>query len=285
MLCNELLGVFLPLDGHLFVDGTVGGGGFSRALLDESNDNLRLVGLDVDPDAIAAAGARLAGFGERVTLVRRSFVEVEEVLGELSERHLDGMVVDLGISSNLLEGDRGFSYRQEGPLDMRMDPDLPATAAGVIAVLSEPQLTDMFRRYGEIRGGARLARAVKAAAREGKMSTTFDLVRAVKGSLPNAGSKMLARCFQALRIRVNAELENLEELLEVVPGLLAIGGRFAVISFHSLEDRLVKHRFRAYAADGGYRLGTRKPIVPSADEVGANPRARSAKLRWIERVG
>jgi len=285
VLCDELLRVFLPLEMRWFLDCTIGGGGFARALLTEAKDTFRLLGLDVDPDAITAAQKRLALFGERVRCVRRNYAEMEEVLEELEIGQVEGMVLDAGISSNLLEGDRGFSFRKEGPLDMRMDPDGPVTAKGVIDVLSEHQLVQVFRQYGEIRGAARLARAVKSAARSGKMRSTTDLALVVKEAFPNAGSKLLARTFQSLRVRVNSELDNLETFLSVAPSRLARGGRLAVVSFHSLEDRLVKHTFRALAKSGSFRLGTRKPIVPGEAEVSRNPRARSAKMRWIERVG
>jgi len=284
VLRDELLSIFAPLEGRVFVDGTVGGAGFSEALLDTSSVWELLVALDVDPAACAAASSRLKPFGERARVVRRSYIEISEVLRELAISTVGGVVLDVGISSNLLESERGFSFRVEGPLDMRMNPESQVTAKGILDVYSEAQLTKMFRTYGEIRGASRLARAVKGAVRSGGLRTTTELAAVVKENFPNAGSKLLARTFQALRIAVNMELENIEEFLTIAPGVLDQGGRLAIISFHSLEDRIVKHTFRRLVAEGGFKLGVRKPIVPEEEEVRRNPRSRSAKLRWIERV-
>lgn len=284
VLCDELLSIFLPVKGRVFVDGTVGGAGFSAALLEASSTWDRLLGLDVDPAACVAATARLGQFGDRATVLRRSYVEIKDVLEELEIVLADGMVLDVGISSNHLAGERGFSFRIDGPLDMRMDPDSQVSAKGILDVYSEAQLTKMFRTFGEIRGASRLARAVKGAVRSQSLRTTGELAAVVKDAFPNAGSKLLARTFQALRIAVNCELENMEDFLAVAPALLAPGGRLAVISFHSLEDRIVKQGFRRLAAAGGFALGVRRPIVPGVDEVRRNPRSRSAKLRWIERL-
>jgi 16S rRNA (cytosine1402-N4)-methyltransferase len=284
VLREESVAVFSPLHLTRFLDGTLGGGGFSLELLKAADDNLQLIGLDVDPAAISAASVRLAQFAKRSTLMRRSYVEVAEVLSELGIEAVDGMLLDIGMSSPLLEGDRGFSYRKDGPLDMRMDPESPVTAKGLLAVHNEQQLARIFWDFGDIRGSRNLAKAVKLAVRANKMDTTSDLVGVVKGAFPNAGSKLLARTFQALRIAVNSELDNLESFLASAPQCLAVGGRLAVISFHSLEDRIVKHTFRSLAKEGPYKVGTRKPIGPGREEVAANPRARSAKLRWLERV-
>ena len=284
VLREESVAVFSPLHLNCFLDGTLGGGGFSEALLLAADDNLQLVGLDVDPAAIEAASVRLAQFAKRTTLLRRSYVEVAEVLRELGIEAVDGMLLDIGMSSPLLEGDRGFSYRKDGPLDMRMDPESPVTAKALLAVYSEQQLARIFWHFGDIRGSRNLAHAVKMAVRANRLETTTDLVNVVKESFPNAGSKLLARTFQALRIAVNSELDNLEAFLAAAPQCLAVGGRLAVISFHSLEDRIVKHTFRTLAKEGPFKLGCRRPIGPGETEVAANPRSRSAKLRWIERV-
>jgi 16S rRNA (cytosine1402-N4)-methyltransferase len=285
VLREETLAVFSSLQLRRFLDGTLGGGGFSLALMQAAADNLQLIGLDVDPAAIEAATARLEAFAHRVTVVRRSYVEVVDVLSSLGIEAVDGMLLDIGMSSPLLEGERGFSYRKDGPLDMRMDPDSPVTAKGLLAVCGEPQLARIFWHFGDIRGSRNLARAVKEASRANRLETTSDLVEVIKEAFPNAGSKLLARAFQALRIAVNSELDNLEQFLAQAPGRLAVGGRLAIISFHSLEDRIVKHTFRELARGPEFRLGQRKPIVPSEEEVARNPRSRSAKLRWIERVG
>ena len=284
VLREESVAVFSSLRLTRFLDGTLGGGGFSQALLLAANDNLQLVGLDVDPAAIEAATVRLAQFAHRATLLRRSYVEVAEVLSELGIGAVDGMLLDIGMSSPLLEGDRGFSYRKDGPLDMRMDPESPVTAKALLAVYNEQQLSRIFWHFGDIRGSRNLAKAIKVALRGGRLDSTADLVQVVKEAFPNAGAKLLARTFQALRIAVNSELDNLESFLDAAPKCLAVGGRLAIISFHSLEDRIVKHTFRRLAKEGPYKVGTRKPIGPGAEEVAGNPRSRSAKLRWLERV-
>lgn len=285
VLREETLAVFASLQLRRFLDGTLGGGGFSLALMQAATDQLQLIGLDVDPAAIEAATVRLEAFAQRVEVVRRSYVEVADVLKEREIDGVDGMLIDIGMSSPLLDGERGFSFRKEGPLDMRMDPDSPVTAKALLDVYSEPQLARVFWHFGDIRGSRNLAKAVKVAVRANRLSTTSDLVNVVKDAFPNAGSKLLARTFQALRIAVNSELDNLEAFLAAAPACLAPNGRLAVISFHSSEDRIVKHTFRALAKEGPYKVGTRKPIIPTPEEVAGNPRARSAKLRWIERVG
>jgi 16S rRNA (cytosine1402-N4)-methyltransferase len=284
VLCQELLDIFSPFDFTYFVDGTLGGGGFSYALLQAAGNSLRHIGLDVDPAAITAASEKLATFGDRFAIIRRSYVEMADVLNSLGIERVGGITLDLGISSALLEGERGFSYRSTGPLDMRMDPDGYVTAKELLRVLTEKELLEVLRKFGEIRAAPRLARSLKESVRRGRMKNGADLVAAVQEALPESGSKMLARVFQALRIAVNGELENLEAALEVAPECLEVGGKLAIISFHSLEDRMVKHTFRALATTGNFRLGQRKPIIPGEAEIARNPRARSAKLRWLERV-
>ena len=284
VLVRELVDVFGVLDEGLFVDGTVGGGGFAAALLGGAGEGLKLLGLDVDPDAIQAAATRLRPFGGRVTLARRNYTQIGEELRVVGCDRAAGIVLDLGISSNLLDGERGFSFRLSGPLDMRMDPDRPVTAAQVIEEASEADLAELLSRFGEVRAAGKVARSIKAACGRGRMESTLDLAHAVRSVLPRMGSRAVAMVFQALRIVVNGELDNLAEFLTVAPELLRPGGRLGVISFHSLEDRMVKHTFKGLASDGQFSLGVKKPVTPGPDEINRNSRARSAKFRWIERV-
>jgi len=284
VLREEALSVFLPMEVGVFLDGTVGGGGFAAGLLERAGHDVRLIGLDWDADAIAASRTVLSAFGTRAELFNRSYVEVEEVARLAGILEFRGMILDLGLSSALLEGDRGFSFRKAGPLDMRMDPKGAITAETLLKGLSVSELEVVLGRFGEIRGPGRLAAALKEAARSGRLRTTLDLAGVVRQVMPSSGSKMLARVFQSIRIAVNLELDNLERFLDAAPPLLAKGGRLAVISFHSLEDRVVKERFRDLAKTGQFRVGTKKPVVAGAEEVVRNQRSRSAKLRWIERV-
>lgn len=284
VLVRELVEVFGALDDGLFVDGTVGGGGFAAALLGEAGEGLKLLGLDVDPDAIQAATVRLKQFGGRIYLARRNYTQIGEELKVVRCDRAAGIVLDLGISSNLLDGERGFSHRIPGPLDMRMDPNRQVTAATVIADASEAELADLLRRFGEVPSAGRVARAIKTAHDKGRMNTTLDLAHAARTVLPRMGTRAVSTVFQALRIVVNGELDNLAEFLAVAPGLLREGGRLGIISFHSLEDRMVKHTFRTLAREGNYALGVKKPVRPGKREVEINSRARSAKFRWIERV-
>ncbi len=285
VLVRELVEVFGVLDDGLFVDGTVGGGGFAAALLGGAGEGLKLLGLDVDPDAIQAAATRLRPFGGRVTLARRNYTQIGEELRVVGCDRAAGIVLDLGISSNLLDGERGFSFRISGPLDMRMDPDRNVTAGQVIADASDGELAELLRRFGEVPGAGKVARGIKRAQENGRMETTMDLAHVVRSVLPRMGTRAVATVFQAFRIVVNGELDNLSEFLAVAPGLLRVGGRLGLISFHSLEDRMVKHTFRKLAAGDEYVLGVKKPITPAKEEVDHNSRARSAKFRWIERVG
>ncbi|MBM4355469.1 MAG: 16S rRNA (cytosine(1402)-N(4))-methyltransferase RsmH, partial [Deltaproteobacteria bacterium] len=242
------------------------------------------VGTDVDPAAVEAARERLGRFGPRFTVQLRSYAEVAEVLDELGIDRLVAAVLDLGISSALLDGEGGFSFRQDGPLDMRMDSGLAVTARDLLNGSTAGELAEMFREYGEIRGAGPLARAIESECRLGRMERTSDLVRVVQDVFPSSGARQLSRAFQAVRIAVNCELDNLSRFLAAVAGRLEIGGRVAVLSFHSLEDRIVKHAFQEWERAGTYRRGTRRPVLPDEAEVRANRRARSAKMRWAERV-
>jgi len=297
---DETLALLAPRAGGVYCDATLGGGGHAERILRATAPDGRLIGIDRDPAALAAAGARLAGFGERVTLVHGAFGEAREILGRLGVIPVDGFVLDLGVSSPQLDrGERGFSFRAPGPLDMRMDPTAGETAEGLIRRVGVDELADILRRYGEERYAGRIARAVKEAVMAGDVTSTTELAALIARSVPTRERHKdpATRTFQALRIAVNDELGQLERFLEDFPALVRPGGRVVVIAFHSLEDGLVKNRFRDLAKESGYppdiaaKMGlppptvkvlTRKPLEPSEAEVAQNPRARSAKLRGAE---
>ncbi len=289
VLLREALAWLAPRPGGRYVDGTLGGGGHAEAVLEASAPSGRLLGLDADPAAVARVRERLARFGERVELVQSNFREVAEVAARHGFVPADGVLFDLGLSSfQLGESARGFSFQGDQPLDMRLDPSLPETAADLLNRRSESELADIFYRYGEERRSRRLARAVVARRARSPFRTTADLVETVIRALgPKRGRIHPAtKVFQALRIAVNDELEALREGLRGAASILAPGGRLVVISFHSLEDRIVKQFFRGEAAASSVPLRplTPKPVVPGPEEVAANPRARSAKLRAAERI-
>jgi 16S rRNA (cytosine1402-N4)-methyltransferase len=296
-----------PKSDRTYVDGTLGRAGHAEIILDRASPNGRLIGIDRDLEALEAARVRLERFGDRVILVHGRFGEIASLLDQLGAGPVDGMLLDLGVSSPQLDvAGRGFSFSKEGPLDMRMDPSTGRTALELIDELTAPELERVLRDLGEERYAGRLSRAIKDAARRGELRTTTDLARLVARSMPRGASRHeridpATRTFQALRIAVNDELGELDRFLEVFPDHLRAGGRCVVISFHSLEDRKVKERFRELewtsrlppdlAAAAGERtvpvcrVLTRKPVVPDEAETARNPRARSAKLRACEKVG
>jgi 16S rRNA (cytosine1402-N4)-methyltransferase len=290
-------------DHGVYVDGTLGGGGHAHAIL-SANPTLTLVGIDRDPSALAAAGARLAEHAGRTHLVHAAYAELPAILRGLGTGPVHGILLDLGVSSPQLDiAERGFSFSRPGPLDMRMDPTRGRTALELLRALDVEALGDVIAELGEERYARKIARLVHEAVRADRVHTTTDLAAIVAQAIPLAEQRRskihpATRTFQALRIAVNAELEQLEALLAVFPDLLAPGGRCAIISFHSLEDRLVKHRFRDLAwttslprhlaagerVDAVCEVITRKAIVAGAAEIERNPRARSARLRVCERT-
>lgn len=286
VMTDEILAVLHPERGGVFVDCTVGLGGHARALL--SAGATRLVGIDRDPAALALAGEALAEWGGRVELVHGDYRDAPRLLDARGIDAIDGAVADLGVSSLQLDGEgRGFSFQRDEALDMRMDTSQGPTAAELIAEVSERDLADVIYRYGEERRSRAVARAIVAARRDAPVRTTAQLARLVRRVVGRSGRiDPATRTFQAIRIWVNGELEGFDSFLRAVCDRLRTGGRFAVVTFHSLEDRPVKHTFRALAAEGGtFRLLTKKSVVPGDDETRSNPRARSARLRAIERVG
>jgi 16S rRNA (cytosine1402-N4)-methyltransferase len=287
VLLVETVTLLDPARGGLFVDCTVGLGGHSRALLQAGAD--RVIGLDRDVDALQYAAATLASFGDRVELVHADYRELDRVLDERGIAAVDGTLADLGVSSLQFDTEgRGFSFRRDEPLDMRMDRTQGPTAADLIAGAEERELADVIFQYGEERFSRRIARALVMARSERPVETTGQLAQIVRRAVPSRGYQRIdpaTRTFQALRIWVNRELEGLEQFLTAAVRRLGAGARLAVISFHSLEDRIVKHAFRALQqGEAALRVLTKRPIAPGDEEVARNPRARSAKLRAIERT-
>jgi 16S rRNA (cytosine1402-N4)-methyltransferase len=277
-----------PERGGLFVDCTVGLGGHARALLQAGAT--RLIALDRDRDALGRARDLLAPWSDRVELVHADYRSIEEVLDRHGYPLVDGALADLGVSSlQFDEPGRGFSFQRDEPLDMRMDRSGGNTAADLVARATEQELADAIYAYGEERFSRRIARSIVAARREAPVDTTAKLASIVRRAIPRRGPMRIdpaTRTFQALRIWVNRELEGLDRFLEAAARRLRGGGRLVVITFHSLEDRIVKHTFRALekSREAALKILTKKPIVPDEDEVRLNPRARSAKLRAAERL-
>jgi 16S rRNA (cytosine1402-N4)-methyltransferase len=267
------------------IDGTVGMGGHAETVLAVSGDDVRLLGVDADPEALRQAAARLARFGERVILEHANFREVAHVASAHGITEARGALLDLGVSSHQLdESGRGFSFQRDEPLDMRLDPTRGETAADLLNHLDETALARLVYEYGEERYARRIARSI---VRRRPLRTTGELVTAVRAAVPRpAWPKRIhvaTRTFQALRMAVNDETGALRQSLQEIPRLLAVGGRLGVISFHSGEDRIVKQTFRALAI-ANYAELEPSPLTPGDDEVRANPRARSAKLRVLERT-
>ncbi len=285
VLGREVVRYLQPVSGGIYVDGTLGLGGHARLVLEASAPGGRLIGLDWDEDALLLARRNLAGLQERIRTVRASYAELPDVLAAEGVGRINGLVLDLGVSSLQLDrGERGFSFRADAPLDMRMDIRQEVTAAHLLARLSREELADIFYNYGEERQARRIAAHIVGARMREPVKTTRQLADLVAAAIPRRfhpkKKHVATRVFQALRIAVNRELDNLVRILTDAPSLLVEGGRVCVITFHSLEDRIVKRQF---ADNRLYRVVTARPVVPGQDEVDANPRARSARLRVAER--
>jgi 16S rRNA (cytosine1402-N4)-methyltransferase len=301
VLLEEVVAALAPRDGALYVDGTFGGGGYARALL--SAARCRVIGIDRDPSAVAAGQAVVDQHRDRLLLIEGRFGEMAELLAPLGIGPggvAGGIVLDLGVSSPQLDDpSRGFSFRAEGPLDMRMGKS-GTSAADLVNTLPEAALAKLIYVYGEERFARRVARAITEARKKAPLTRTDDLAELVRAVVPTSGGiDPATRTFQALRIEVNDELGELERALHAAERLLAAGARLAIVSFHSLEDRRVKeflrersaaaprasrHRPLAPARAPSFRLLNRKPVTPSAAEIARNPRARSARLRAAERT-
>ena len=289
VLTSEVLHYLQPQRGGLFVDCTVGLGGHARAILEAGA--ARLIGLDRDVDALATARETLSAFGDRVELVHADYRTLEAVLHERRITAVDGALADLGVSSMQLDASgRGFSFQRDELLDMRMDRTRGETAADLIATSSEQEIADAIFTFGEERYSRRIARAIVEARREHPIATSSRLAAVVRRAIPRPSGHTridpATRTFQALRIWVNRELEGLDEFIHAAARHLQRGARLVMIAFHSLEDRIVKHTLRALERGKNVAIEvlTKKPIVPSDEEIRANPRARSAKLRAAERL-
>jgi len=281
----EVLEHLEPSRGGLYVDCTVGLGGHARALL--KGGASRLIGFDRDPSAVAAARSALSEFGDRVEVVHADYRRLTTLLDERGMTTVDGVLVDFGVSSMQLdEPGRGFSFRHDEPLDMRMDTTAGPTAAEALRGVDERTLADLIYEFGEERHSRRIARAIVAARGQSPIQTTGQLADIVRRAIPRKGYMRIdpaTRTFQAVRIWVNRELEGLDAFLGEAARRLAVNGRMALITFHSLEDRIAKHTLRALQAEGfGLRIRTKRPVVPGEAEIERNPRARSAKLRAAE---
>jgi len=300
VLLGEVLKAIDPNPGQRFIDGTVGAGGHSEAILKASAPDGQLLGLDADPAALDIARQRLAAYADRVRLVNANFSDITRVARDHHFFPVHGILLDLGLSSMQLDAaERGFSFQSEGPLDMRYDPSGPITAADLVNQLPQDELADILYRYGEEPRSRAIARAVAAARPLHTTRELADVVARAVGGRRGAKIHPATRAFQALRIAVNEELAALRTALSEAITLLAQGGRIAVISFHSLEDRIVKNFFSQESKDcicppeqpictcghrATLRIITRKPITASAHEANVNPRARSAKLRVAELI-
>ena len=305
VLREAVMGLLGCHAGGVYVDGTVGGGGYAEAILQASAPDGVLIGLDCDAEAIARVQARLSSYQNRLFLAEANFADLPSILRELNQGPVDGMVIDLGVSSfQLTDAARGFSFMLEGPLDMRMDRRLPQTAADLVNRLSEKDLTDLIRHLGEERWASRIVRAISAQRRIRPFTTTLELAVEIARVVPRTKDSLrlhpATRTFQALRLAVNHELDSLERFLAHALECLKPGGRLCTVAFHSLEDRIIKNTFREWSKActcpqtlpqcecGGQprvRLITRKPVRPDASEVETNPRSRSARLRAVEKLG
>ena len=282
----EVLEHLAPERGGVFIDCTVGLGGHARALLEAGAS--RVIGLDRDPSALQRSRDALAAFGARVELVHADYRELPDLLDARSISGVDGVLADLGVSSLQLDAPgRGFSFRRDDDLDMRMDTSQGSTAAEMLAAADEQTLADVIYTLGEERHARRVARAILAARSQAPITTTGRFADVVRRAIPRKGYSRIdpaTRTFQAVRIWVNRELEGLDDFLVRAIGRLNAGGRMVVITFHSLEDRVVKHTFRAQQSEGRVTIRTKRPVIPAAAEVESNARARSAKLRAVERT-
>lgn len=288
----------------IYVDGTLGGAGHSYHILEKLSDGGKLIGIDQDENAIEASTKKLEKFGEKAIIVRNNYVEIEHVLSTLGIEKVDGILLDLGVSSHQLdEGSRGFSYMKDAPLDMRMDQRQKMTAKDIVNTYEHGALAKMIRDYGEERFAGKIASLIVKERLEKPIETTSELVEIIRKAIPKknqmTGGHPAKRTFQAIRIELNQELTVLKESIDKMINLLKDDGRLCIITFHSLEDRIVKHMFRTaenpctcppdfpMCVCGKLSKGkviTRKPILPSEDEIESNSRAKSAKLRIFKRM-
>lgn len=287
----------------IYVDGTLGGGGHAWEVCRRLGDRGRFIGMDQDADAIRAASERLKEYGDKVTIVRSNYEHIADVLKDLGISQVDGIYLDLGVSSYQLDtAERGFTYREDAPLDMRMDQRNTQTAADIVNTYSEADLYRMIRNYGEDKFAKNIAKHIVRVRQEKPFETTGELIETIKAAIPMkvraVGGHPAKKTFQAIRIELNHELDVLERSIDTMIGLLSPGGRLSIITFHSLEDRIVKVRFRENEnpciCPPGFpvcmcgkvskgKVITRKPMIPSEEEIKENKRSKSSKLRVFER--
>lgn len=304
IMVSEVLTLLEPARGGIFVDGTLGGGGHAEAVLSAMPETGRLMGIDRDDEALAAAGARFARFGDRFTAIKGNFFDMKMLLNARGIYRVDGILLDLGVSSHQLDAaERGFSYKAEAPLDMRMDQSAPLTAKIAVNEWPESELRRIFYEYGEEKFSAKIASRIVERRKEKPIETTTELAELIKGAIPakfrNEPQHPARRCFQAIRIAVNGELDGLHDAIVSAHDLLNPGGRLAILTFHSLEDRIVKNAFRTFenpctcpksapvcicGKKPTAKVLTRHPLVASEEEQKENSRATSAKLRAIVRM-
>lgn len=303
VLLNESVDALDIKDGGLYVDGTLGGGGHSYEILSR-NPGARLIGIDRDSEALEAAGKRLSEFSGRVTAVKGNFADICSILKSLDIEYIDGAVLDLGVSSYQLDNaERGFSYMHDAPLDMRMDKSSSKTAYEVVNLYTKEELSRIFFEYGEEKWSKRIAEFIVERREKSPVKTTLELSDIIKAAIPvkarRDGGHPAKRVFQAIRIEVNGELAMLEEAVRSFVSVLRPGGRLSVITFHSLEDRIVKNTFKTLSQGcicpksfpvcvcgkkPELRILTKKPVLPSEAETERNPRSKSAKLRIAEKL-
>ena len=303
VLAKEILQYLHPREDGLIVDGTLGNGGHTELILKNTAPGLRVLGIDRDEQAIERAGKRLAPFRNRVTLIHGNFSDIKNILKKANVMNVDGLLLDLGVSSPQLDSpERGFSFMRNGPLDMRMDSTQKTTAADLLVKLSDEELVLVIKEYGEERFAKRIVRAIRKAQEQNPITTTLQLSNIVSGVTHTPRPAKIhpaTRTFQALRIAVNNELEHIKSTLSDSLGILSASARIMVISFHSLEDRIVKNFFKdeekgcvcpprlpvcACGHKTRLKIITRRPVTPASEEVKRNPRASSSKLRVAERV-
>ncbi len=305
VLLDEVIDGLQLQPSGIYVDGTLGGAGHSSQIASRLGEGGRLIGIDQDKDAIAAASKRLEPFGDRVTIVRDNYEHIPQILQQLGISSVDGILLDIGVSSYQLDNpERGFSYNSDEPLDMRMDQESPVTAADIVNEKSQEELTRILRDYGEERYATNIARRIVQERENKPFTTTGDLVRVIRASVPMKMQEKYGnpckRSFQAIRIACNRELDVLQDSIDQLIDRLAPGGRLCIITFHSLEDRIVKNAFRrnenpctcppefpvcVCGRQSKGKVITRKPIVPSERELERNKRAASSKLRIFEKAG
>ena len=304
VLFHEIMDIMAPQPGEVFVDCTLGGGGHSGGFLERIGPDGRLIGIDQDTNALAAAQQNLSAYDGRVTYVHSNYSHLDEILNTYAPAGVDGILFDIGVSSHQLdEKDRGFSYMQDAPLDMRMDQSRSMTARDVVNTYSEEELHRILKEYGEERWAKRIAKFIVEFRAKKPVETTGELVDIIKRAIPKGareeGSHPAKRTFQAIRIEVNDELGVLERTIEVAVKHLRKGGRVGIISFHSLEDRIVKEKFRYLASDcicppempfcqcdkvSEVKILTRKPVTATDEELEMNSRSKSAKFRAVEKI-